>query len=313
MNKKGILLCSLFAILLTILVVICFYYEEGYTEAHETYQVYLDGEKIGLIESKDKLYELINEEQVSIKEEYKVDQVYPPKGFNIIKTRTYDEKVSTVKEVYEQIKEEKNFTIKGYTITIKSETEGVEPIYIYTLDDTLFEKAATNVVHTFVGEDRYNAYLTNTQPEIVDTGSKIEQMLFEDKITIKESYISVEEKIYKTEEELTKYLLFSENISNQEYKVVQGDTLEKIAEQHRLNIDELLIANDALDSEDTLLAIGQTLNVALINPVLSLVYDELVVEDVERMYQSVVQEDPNQYTDYSKVIQEGAMGIDRVT
>ena len=96
MNKKGILLCSLFAILLTILVVICFYYEEGYTEAHETYQVYLDGEKIGLIESKDKLYDLINEEQVSIKEEYQVDQVYPPKGFNIIKTRTYDEKVSTV-------------------------------------------------------------------------------------------------------------------------------------------------------------------------------------------------------------------------
>lgn len=313
MNKKGIFLSSLFSLLTIALVIFCFYCEEDYYEAKENYQVYLDGEKIGLIESKDKLYELINEEQIAIKEEYHVDQVYPPKGFNIIKTRSYDEELSTIKDVYEQIKEEKNFTIKGYTITIKSETEGVEPVYIYVLDDTIFEKAAKNIVHTFVGEERYNAYLTNTQPEIVETGSKIEQMLFEDKITIKESYISVEEKIYTTEEDLTKYLLFSDNISNQEYKVVQGDTLEKIAEQHRLNIDELLIANDALDSEDTLLAIGQTLNVALINPVLSLVYDELVVEDVERMYQSIVQEDANQYTDYSKVIQEGSKGIDRVT
>ena len=160
MNKKGIFLSSLFSLLTISLVIFCFYCEEDYYEAHETYQVYLDGEKIGLIESKDKLYELINEEQIAIKDEYKVDQVYPPKGFNIIKTRTYDEKVSTIKDVYEQIKEEKNFTIKGYTVTIKSETEGVEPVYIYVLDDTIFEKAATNVVHTFVGEERYNAYLT---------------------------------------------------------------------------------------------------------------------------------------------------------
>ena len=284
-----------------------------YEEPGYIYQVYLDGEKIGLIDSEEKLYKLINEEQIAIKEEYQVNQVYPPKGFEIIRTHTYDEDLSTVKEVYEKIKEEKQFTIKGYTVTVKTTEEGVEPTYIYMLDEEIFNGAVTNVINTFITEEIYNQYLTQSQPEIIDTGYIIEKMFFDDKITIKESYVSVDEKIYTTEEDLTKYLLFGDNINRQEYTVIQGDTIEKIAESHQLNVDELLIANDAIDSEDTLLAIGQTLNVALIDPVLSLVYEELVVEDVEQMYNLVVREDPNQYTNYNVIAQAGSKGINRVT
>ena len=55
-------------------------------------------------------------------------------------------------------------------------------------------------------------------------------MEFKEKITIKESYISVDENIYTNSNDLTKYLLFGENITNKEYIVQQGDTIEKIAE-----------------------------------------------------------------------------------
>ena len=313
MNSKRIIIYSLITIITSLLVIWCFSGERDFKEPGYIYQVYLDGEKIGLIDSEDKLYKLINEEQIAIKDEYQVNQVYPPKGFEIVRTHTYDENLSTVKEVYEKIKEEKQFTIKGYTVTVKTTEEGVEPTYIYMLDEEVFNEAVTNVINTFITEERYNQYLTQSQPEIVDTGYIIEKMFFDDKITIKESYVSVDEKIYTTEEELTKYLLFGDNINRQEYTVVQGDTIEKIAENHQLNVDELLIANDAIDSEDTLLAIGQTLNVALIDPVLSLVYEELVVEDVEQMYNSIVREDPTKYTYEKGVIQKGSKGVNRVT
>lgn len=313
MNSKRIIIYSLVSIITSLIVIWCFTGETKYEEPGYIYQVYLDGEKIGLIDSEEKLYELINKEQIAIKDEYQVNQVYPPKGFEIIRTHTYDENLSTVKEVYEKIKEEKQFTIKGYTVTVKTTEEGVEPTYIYMLDEEIFNKAVTNVINTFITEERYDQYLTQTQPEIIDTGYIIEKMFFDDKITIKESYVSVDEKIYTTEEDLTKYLLFGDNINRQEYTVTQGDTIEKIAESHQLNVDELLIANDAIDSEDTLLAIGQTLNVALIDPVLSLVYEELVVEDVEQMYNLVVREDPTQYTTYNVVTQVGSKGINRVT
>ena len=86
MNKiKNIILSTIFTILLGVLLGINFLLEDDLDLPNNLYQVYLDGEKVGIIESKDELYKLINEEQSEIKNEYNVDQVYPPKGFQIIK------------------------------------------------------------------------------------------------------------------------------------------------------------------------------------------------------------------------------------
>lgn len=312
-DKKGIILCSIFTAIITILLTLNFLSLEEYELASNIYQVYLDGEKIGMIDSKDKLYAMINKEQIEIKEEYDVKQVYPPKGFQIIKCNTYNDQLTTIENVYNSIKDEKEFTIKGYTITIKSDEKGKEPIYIYVLDKKIFEEAIQNVIETFIGEERYQQYKENTQPEIVDVGYIIENMYFKETISIKESYVSVDEKIYTETDDLTKYLLFGENTEAKEYVVVQGDTVESIAYKNKLNTSELIIANEDLQDEDTLLAIGQKLNVALINPVLSLVYEELVVEDKEQVYTTIYEEDSTQYVGYKKVKQEGIKGISRFT
>ena len=52
---------------------------------NSVYQVYLNGQKMGMIADKDELYDLINEEQKDIKDKYDVDKVYPPLGFEIVK------------------------------------------------------------------------------------------------------------------------------------------------------------------------------------------------------------------------------------
>lgn len=314
MNKtKSIIFCSLFAILSIVILTICFFSEETYSSPISTYQVYLDGNKIGLINSKTELYDLINQEQTEIKDEYHVDQVYPPKGFKIVKKNTYDKNTTTVENVYDSIKDEKTFTIKGYTITIKSGVEAAVPIYIYVLDDKIFKTALENVITTFVGKERYEQYKTNTQSEITDTGYIIENMYFKDEISIKESYISIDQKIYTDATELTKYLLFGDNESKVEYTVAAGDTIENIAYKNQLNVEELLIANDDIPTVNTLLAIGQKINVALIDPVLTLVYEELVTEDVEEQYQRTTETDASKYTDYSEVKQKGVNGINRIT
>lgn len=312
-NKKGIIICSIFTILLTILLTKSFLNLESYEKPISIYQVYLDGEKLGSINSKNELYTLINKEQSEIKNEYNVDQVYPPKGFQIVKYNTYNNKSSSVDKIYNLIKDEKEFTVKGYTITIKSEEENVEPVYIYVLDKNVFEQAMQEYVKTFIGAERYKQYKENTQPEIVDTGYNIENMYFKEAVSIKESLISVDEKIYTNVDELTKFLLFGENNERKDYTVVQGDTIEKIAEENKLNTSELIIANSDLKSENTLLAIGQTLNVALINPVISLVYEEYVVEDTEKIYTTLYEDDSSKYTDYKQVKQEGIKGIERIT
>ena len=62
-NKKGIIICSIFTILLTILLTKSFLNLESYDKPISIYQVYLDGEKLGSINSKNELYSLINKEQ----------------------------------------------------------------------------------------------------------------------------------------------------------------------------------------------------------------------------------------------------------
>ena len=54
------------------------------------YQVYLNGDNIGLIKDKEKLLDLIDKEQSEIKAKYKVDKVYPPSGLDIQSIVTYD-------------------------------------------------------------------------------------------------------------------------------------------------------------------------------------------------------------------------------
>lgn len=314
MNKvKGIIVCSILTIPLILLVAISFYTNESYAFVTSKYQVYLDGNKIGLISSKSELYNLINKEQAEIKDKYKVNQVYPPKGFQIVKKNTYESEETTVEEIYNTIKKDKAFTLKGYTITIKSKEEGVEPIHIYVLDQKIFKEALENIVETFVGEERYKEYLTQTQPEIVDTGFIIERMLFQENIKIKESYISSDETIYTDVNELTKYLLFDKSQSVKEYTVKQGDTVEKVAEANELNVNELLLVNDDIESEDTLLAIGQKINVALIHPKLNFINENLEVSDTKVYYKTEYVDDPTHYIGYKKVKTAGEDGIKRVS
>ena len=313
-TKKGIVLCFLMTILLGVLMFFGFNNLESYDTATPIYQVYLDGEKIGLITSKQDLYSMINKEQVEIKDQYKVDQVYPPKGFKIIRMNTYDKEITSTEKIYDSIKDDKEFTVKGYTITIKSKEEGKAPIYIYVLDQDVFKEAIEMYVKTFIGEERYKQYKEGTQPEIVETGYTINTMSIEENISIKESLIGVNEKIYTDPNELTRFLLFGENNEEKLYTVAQGDTISSIAEANKLNTIELILANNkTIKSENTLLAIGQELNVALIKPVISLVYEETIVEDKEILYQTIYEDDNTKTTDYRFTKQAGSKGLQRET
>ena len=306
------IVCFMICLISVFVMTIDFFNQNTYNYPHYNYQIYLDGEKLGLVNSKDELYNLINKEQKSIKEKYNVNRVFPPKGFKMVKVNSYNEKLSSINDIYNKIKEEKQFTIKGYTIVVRAD-ENAEPIYIYVLDKDIFESSVKKIIATFITEERFKQYMDNTQPEIVDTGYIIQKMYFKDKITIKESYISVNERIFTDEIELTNYLLFSDDNNSKEYIVKQGDTVESIAYANQLNTGELLIANSNLRGEDTLLAIGQKLNVALINPILTLIYEELVVSDVEQVYQTDYIDDNTQYVGYKELKTPGEKGINRIT
>ena len=106
----------------------------------EVYKVYLDGKSIGNVTNKQELEDYINEEQKDLKEKYNVDKVYIPAGVDIRKYTTYEKEILTAKQVHNIIKEEKPFTVEGYKVTIKSNTEGEKDLIINVLDRNVFDK-----------------------------------------------------------------------------------------------------------------------------------------------------------------------------
>ena len=294
--------------------------DKHYVEAKLAYQVYLNGDIIGLVEDRDALYDLINSKQEKIKEKYKVTNVYPPNGFNIEKTMTYEDKISSNESIYNKIEELDDFTIKGYVVTIKAmdiDDEGNEipkEIMINVLDKKIFKNAVDNfVISFFEDEDMYYNYMNNEQEEIVDTGKIIETMYFDEEITIKEAYISINEKIYTDEIELSQFLLFGENQEQDKYTVKEGDTIASVAEEHKLNAKELLIANPVYKSEDSLLAIGDVVNTTLIDPQITFTYEVHSITDEEQYYEKKTVYDSTKASDYSEITTPGVVGITRLT
>ena len=296
----------------------------------ESYRVYLKGELIGLIKSEDELNNYINDKQQDIKEKYGVNKVYIPNDINVVKDITYENNLTSVSSVYNTISEKSPFTIKGYVFTIDKTkstdyTEGTDEdpnatvedkekiIKINVLNKELFKNSVMKTVFSFVTEEEYENVINETQNAIIDTGEIIEALYIEDYITSKEAYIPVNEKIYTNEEELTQVLLFGSDKNMSVYTVSKEDTLESVAEANKMNVNELLIANSALRSENALLYEGQQLTVGVMNPLFSMVEEKHVVSDQTISYKTEYVYDNTKMVGEQYVRTQGSNGITRVT
>ncbi len=280
-------------------------------EAKTSYLVYLNGQKMGLIQDREELYSLIDKEQETIKNDFSVEKVYPPEGLEAIEYTTYAQNYKSANEIYNAIATNSTFTIKGYTVTIRPE-EG-ETKYINILNKEDLEPALIDAISAFVSKESLEAYIDDDQVQITDTGKKIENVYFDEKITIKESFIPVDEMIITNKSDLTKYLLFGTLEKQKEYTVKEGDTLENIAFKNELSNEELLIANPDLASINSLISTGQKLNIGLIDPLFTIVEEAEVIEDTTEPFKTVTERSSSLYPSQSYTKQEGKNGKNRVT
>ena len=284
----------------------------------ELYAVYLDGTKIGIVHSKEKFNKYISEQEEKLKEQYQVNDIYTPKGVEIKKIVTYDKKVNTNEEIYQKLTESENFTIKGITLEIKKEetvdnnkTEKI--IKINLLDKEMFDNAIVEIITAFVDDEKYTKFMSSTQEPITDTGEIIEDIYIQEEITYKESYIPTNETIFTSVEDLKMYLMYGTTEKQNTYVVKNGDTIETVADKHKLNVQEFLIANPEFTSANNLLYASQKVNVGLINPLVSIVVETHAVSEEVQTFTTEIKYDEDLVIGYSYVEREGENGLDKVT
>lgn len=336
MNKKQIL-ATVIAFLFSCLIVIIGMHPNSmyakiagvtsYAKQPTTlYRVYLAGDSLGVIKSKQELEDYIDSKQQEIKDKYKVDKVYAPSDLKIMKEVTYNEKISKVEDIYakiEEIKGASSFTIDGYKIEIdgivKTQEDGSEvksgDIILYVLDKTIFQNSVTRTIQAFIDPETYEAYLNDTQEKIEEnkTGSYVDNLHIDNNIKIIKERIPAAEKIYTSEDELSKFLLFGTTAEQEKYTVKDGDTISDIANNNKLSIDEFLIANTNFKSENDLLFAGQVVNLGLITPQFDFVEERTLATEKEIKKNTVYKDDNTQYVGYEKVQEEGKDGLALVT
>lgn len=292
----------------------------------EGYRVYLEGNTIGYIKSREELEKYINVQQEKIKTKYNVDTVYIPNDINIEKEITYDNKIDNVESIYNKINAISPFTIKGYRVTIdrtnSTEYENDENqkdenrkkiITLNVMNKELFTKAVESVILSFVDNNQYHAFINKEKLELTGAGEVVENIYIEDDITIKEANLPVNETIYMDEESLTKYLVFGDNVSDKKYIVKNGDSIDKIAVSNNMSINELLIANNELSTEASLLYVGQEVSVGSVSPIFTTIIEKHVVEDQVVKYKTSYEFDNKMYQGQTKELQKGSNGVNRVT
>ena len=177
----------------------------------------------------------------------------------------------------------------------------------------MFDRALKSVVEAFISKEQIKNYENNTQPEIKDTGSIIEDIYIDQDITIKQGYISTDEQIFTDEKLLTKYLLFGNLQEDQYYTVKEGDTIDSIAYDHKLATAEFLVVNPEFTSANNLLSVGQQVKVGLISPIVDVVVESHTVLDQESQYKTTTEYDSSMSAGIQKVEVEGQNGLDRLT
>ena len=291
----------------------------------QLYRVYLAGNSLGIINSKKELEDLIDTKQNELKKKYNVDKIYAPNDLKIMRETTYSNNILSVDEIYnkiESIRGTSSFTIDGYKIEIKGiekkDENGIieaKDIILYVLDKDIFEKSVVKTVTAFIDNDRYEAYINGKQKPLEEneTGSIIDSLHIENDINITKCRIPAEDNIYTSEEDLSKFLLFGTTAEQEVYTVKSGDTIEEIAYNNRLSIEEFLIANTTFKSAADLLFPGQQVKLGLIAPQFDLVETETTVEKQVHNKNIVYKDDNTQYVGYEKVEEEGKDGLDLVT
>ena len=310
MNNKVSISEIIFGLLVSILVVyMTLTFEPKKEQINEFYQVYLGGQKIGLIQSKEELYDLIDKEQEGIKKKYNVDKVYPPEGLEVQKILTYKTNLKTAEQIYDEINDIDPFTIEGYEVTVKKEKNKIK-FYILHKED--LDEAVKNTVLSFVKEEEYENYLNNVEKDSGEEGRSITDIYFESDMSIKKTYISTEEEIITNKDILKMYFLFGTTDLTGTYKVRADDTIESIAYNNKLGVEDFLVANPDIKGENALLAVGQEVTVAAIKPVSNIIVESFDTKMQTVEYDTDIEYDSNLSADESYVKQQGSNGLSKV-
>lgn len=181
---------------------------------------------------------------------------------------------------------------------------------IYSTKEHQEEEEAAEEVMTSVGinaalDEMFADIEPAVEKDFSDYELGLQSLKFGDTVEVVESYLQDYEitSLDKAIEEVTK-----EQEKEQIYEVVAGDTLSQIAEKNGIPLASLIAMNETIESENSMIRVGDELIVTVPEPELSVERTEEVYYEEDYEADIIYVDNDNWYTTQTQTLQEPSAG-----
>ncbi len=266
------------------------------------YHVYIDGERIGSVDNQQPVERLINNLIEKSSDDYDDLQLVVGEDLDLIPEVVFSSRANNSKTIE---KLEHKLTIQAEAVALK--VDGEEISYVRTMED--FKEVIEKLKLQYVTEEELSAVRkAQQQNEVFDELKVGEKLILDVKLSkeVETAKVAAKpEKVLSIKDAVKQLNLGT--LEDDIYIVEPGDVLGSIAVDHDLSLQEILELNTSI-TEDTLLQIGDELNVTVYEPAVKVIVEETSKVKEEIPFQTKTEDDANMWRGDTKVQQSGQKG-----
>ncbi|MED3763604.1 M23 family metallopeptidase [Ureibacillus sp. FSL K6-8385] len=307
-HKYGTLIKAFVAtvILSTVTFNLAFANEGDIDSVDKIYHVYLEDEYIGSVSDEKKVKEVIKEKEKEASANYPGYEVDADELVTIVPEQVFSYE-TTDSDTLKTLKKQLEVQTDAYALYVNGEPV----LYLKNKED--YEETLKKLKLQYVPEEKLKKFEqsknSEAQQNLKENDMKIVDVVLSEDVSVKEAKANPANIL--TPDEAVKFIKTG-SLEKQVYIVKKGDVLGKIAKEHGLTTKELLALNPGL-SVDSLLQIGQEINVTVEKPLINVkvVYETVKSETID--FEKEIRKDASMFKGEKVIVQKGSPGKKEVS
>lgn len=270
------------------------------------YHVYVGDTYIGAVSNEESVTEMIEMKEQEAKKLYQDYKLDGKSNVTLIPEQVFSYETND-SATLSKLKEESIVEADSYALQIDG-----KPV-VYLKDQADYEKTIRLLKLQYVTEKELQKYEANasleTLPALKAKETRIKEIKLVEAISGGETKVNPAQILTPTK---AVEFLKTGSLEKEVYAVQQGDVLGSIASAHNLSTAQILELNPGL-TEDSLLQIGQEINVTVEKPLVNvqIIKEKAILQEIP--FEKIVKEDDTMFKGETVVKQEGSKGKKEVS
>lgn len=261
------------------------------------YHVYVGDTYIGAVSDEKEIEKAIESKEEEISKQFSQYKLDGAANVKVVPEQVFSYETSD-SQTLDKLKEELVIHAEAYAVQVDGN------VVAYVQNEQTFNEAIRLLKLDFISEKELKQFEEKAKTTLSKDQTNVVDIAIQENISGKAAKVAPSEIL--DAKQLLQFLK-SGTLQKETYTVKSGDVLSTIANSHGLKTKELLALNPNL-KEDTVLQIGQKINVTVEKPLVNVkfVYEKMASENIP--FKEVVKYDKTLPKGEKKIVQEGVNG-----